>query len=704
MRQVSVFFLAAMLAAAFLFSDEPEKEAAGFEFEDIEELNLDDLLNTTVSIATGKVQRIEEAPGIVSVITDEEIRRLGARTLEDVLKSVPGFEVLTDNSGLDRIVVRGVPGFTSQNVLLMYNGHRLNDNVTGSGTDVNYDIPLANIKKIEIIRGPGSALFGANAFVGVINLVTYSAETLDGLEVLGGGGSFATQDYSVQYGKTLGGVGLYGSLQFTDTDGAVLPVPADAQTFLDQAVAPYGIPPASRAPGFTESARRGLFADFRLSSPRWKAQIRIKDEDSDGYIGMADALGNGSLIEPSQINMDVSYTYPVSEKGSVFARVLLSRIQILHHIEVYPPGFTVVIPDYPPLTFPDGILNDLASRSFRFAGDLRIDYRLFEENNLTVGTSFESESTYDIETNANYDPVTLLPLPGIQPSSIKHLPDRTRDIASFFVQDTWNPGRSVGLTAGVRYDHYNDFGDTINPRAALVWRFSQEWNVKLLYGRAFRAPALFEMFVAIPGQSGSPDLRASTIHTLEAALGYSPRKSLRVGVNYFANYVRDYIELSSYYDPSSSESVRAVNGPGLDVKGVELELKAEFGLSHAVFANFTYQNPIDRRTGNTLHDVPKVLVNLGGTLGLGKYLYVSPTVNFRGQRSRMAGDPRPDVEGYGLLDITLQAKNLWETLEIAAIVQNALDTQYFDPSPYGGVPGDYPRAGRRVFLRASYKF
>src|SRR5438128_3954139 len=190
--------LGVLLAATFLSAPAlPAQEAAPpakpglleklAEFHDFEDLELDDLLNVTISIAAGRTQTLEEAPSIVSVVTDEDIRRMGARTLEEVLETVPGIEVLTDNLGRGRIVIRGVPGGltsgSSENVLVLFNGHRVNEDISGGATIVNLDFPVENIKKVEIIRGPGSALFGANAFLGVINIVTYNADTFRGVEV-----------------------------------------------------------------------------------------------------------------------------------------------------------------------------------------------------------------------------------------------------------------------------------------------------------------------------------------------------------------------------------------------------------------------------------------------------------------------------------------------------------------------------------------
>ena len=93
-------------------------------------------------------------------------------------------------------MISGATGGSSENVLILFNGHRLNEDIDGGATVINLALPMAHVKRVEIIRGPGSALFGANAFLAVINLVTATAEDLEGVEVSAGGGSYATQELS----------------------------------------------------------------------------------------------------------------------------------------------------------------------------------------------------------------------------------------------------------------------------------------------------------------------------------------------------------------------------------------------------------------------------------------------------------------------------------------------------------------------------
>jgi iron complex outermembrane receptor protein len=146
-----------------------------------------------VTLATLHPHKVREAPAIISVITAEQIKNMGARNLADVLITIPGIGILTSTAwSRAEIEVRGVETRQSDKVLVLVDGHRLNDPFFGGATTITDDFPLENVKQIEIIRGPGSALYGANAFVAVINIITKKAEEIDGIQLNLGYGSFET--------------------------------------------------------------------------------------------------------------------------------------------------------------------------------------------------------------------------------------------------------------------------------------------------------------------------------------------------------------------------------------------------------------------------------------------------------------------------------------------------------------------------------
>ena len=715
--------------------------------------DLEELLGLNFSLAAGRDQRLDDAPAIGSVITAEDIRRQGARTLEEALELVPGFEILTDSLGRGRIAVRGVVAEgSSANVLILFNGHRLNDHFNGGATAVNLRIPLYNVQKIEIIRGPGSALFGTNAFLAVINIITYTAHNFDGLEVTVGGGSFASQEYSLVGARAFTEWGLSGSFHLADTDGPDLLVPNDIQSRSDVLFGLLGAAPASQAPGQTAESRRSFDFSFNAAYKDFDFIGRVRDERSGGFIGKLNALqpedstsGKENRIDTRQILLGASQLFKSGDKPGdklkIRGHFTYAQNEIREFMNILPPGFArlptvdeVLAGESFPLcegdgertslfvSFCDGIVIDSAAKSRRLAAEISFDYELTKSNQLTVGANIESESTFGLETSASIDPETLKPLSAPQP--VPALQDRRRTVYSLFLQDTWDISPRLGVTAGLRSDYFSDFSeDTINPRAGLVWRMAENFHFKALYGRALRVPTISELFFDLPLIARSnPELHPSTVNTLEFQFVYDSKDGLRVSGNYFASYIRDFIRKTLTTLPGELGTETFINGPGLDVRGVEVEAKYDVNDDNSLFFNYTYQDTQDIQSGERTPDVPSHLLNLGATIRLGEYLSLTPTVLLRSNRPRSPLEIPPDsgplrpqsVGGYGLVNLNVRLINLFEDFEISGTINNISDQGYFDPAsflpvketPPGALffPGDYPRPGVNAFLKVSYKF
>lgn len=676
------------------------------EFQDFDELNLEDLLDVTVSIASGRVQRVEEAPSIVSVVTDEDIRRMGAHTLEDVLRTVPGFDVLTDNSGRLRLAVRGVAttGY-SENVLILFNGHRMNDAVNGGATTVSIEIPLYNIKQIEIIRGPGSALFGTDAFFGVVNLVPYTAQTFRGAEVSTTVGSFATQRYSAMGSRAGSTWGVFGSVQFDDRDGAEQTVPADSQTALDTLFGQFGIPPISLAPRVTDDRRRGVDMALNANLRGFTVNARYRDQLAGGFVGPIDVFGTLNQFDSAHLLVDGRQKFTLSPDASLTATVSFTQVNLREHLSATPPGFGRRPGGSGSNIFVDGTIIDYANNTRRAGAEVRLDVQSSAKNQVTFGAGFENEWTFDLDASANFNPVTGRVLPSIQELPFTIVKDATRRIYSVYALDTLNVNAAVGLTGGLRVDHYNDFGTSVSPRAGVVWRLPRGMNVKALYGRAFRAPSFTELYTQLPaGVVGNPDADPSIIHTIEGAVGYRGRNR-RLTVTYFANLIRDFLERTQPTTPALLGGQSSyTNTSGLDVQGVEIEGSWSFGFDHAIFGNYAWVRPEVRSTDTRLPGTASHLATVGGTVGLGRYVSVTGTLVARGERPRAGNDTRAPVDGYVVTNLNVRLRQLFNRVELSGILNNAFDVQYFDPSGFGGVPGDYPRPGRQALLRASFSF
>ena len=217
------------LIAGWLLLGACAAQAAAPEDEDgLFDMSLEDLMTVeidTVYSASKHLQKVSEAPSSVTIITADEIRKYGYRTLAEVLRSVPGFYVNNDRN-YDYLGVRGFrrPGDYDTRTLLLVDGHRFNENIGDSpvfGMQLVVDVDL--IERVEIVRGPGSSLYGSNALLAVVNVITKDGKTLDGLEVSGEVGSFDTQKGRISYGNVFdNGLNLLVSATKGDGDGPQL--------------------------------------------------------------------------------------------------------------------------------------------------------------------------------------------------------------------------------------------------------------------------------------------------------------------------------------------------------------------------------------------------------------------------------------------------------------------------------------------------
>ncbi|MCK9398120.1 MAG: TonB-dependent receptor plug domain-containing protein, partial [Methylobacter sp.] len=183
-----------------------------------------------VVTASKMEEHVDKTIATTTIITQDDIAHIGARNLIDVLRLVPGIGITQSQLGVREIEVRGVKTLASEKVQVMLNGHPLDHNLQNAGSTWVYDdLPVDTIKRVEVVRGPGSALYGANAFLAVINIITQNAKDLNGVQTSAGWGSFDTQQYRASWGKQFNNsaeAALH--FNFTDTNGISSQIPADS--------------------------------------------------------------------------------------------------------------------------------------------------------------------------------------------------------------------------------------------------------------------------------------------------------------------------------------------------------------------------------------------------------------------------------------------------------------------------------------------
>jgi iron complex outermembrane receptor protein len=691
-------------------------------FQDFAEISLEDLLEpqgTRVEVASARPVAPELAPGAVSVYKAEDIRNLGARSLGDLLRLVPGFDVTIDNLGRSRLTVRGIGSSRAQGgsdlVLILLDGVRLNEEVVGGATLVNLDLPLDHARQVEVLRGAASALYGDAAVAAVINIVSQTTDDFMGSEAGIGLGSYWTQTYALRSAGVLGKVKISGYLRFGKTDGAQRRIPADAQTIADEERALSGLPPISLAPGPATDGRKSLDASYAFAYHEWSFAFRSKSEQSDGFVGAADALGRQNDLNNNQLSLDLGYTRSFKRLGAFRTRATFARSEIRDLLEIYPSGYQLT-GAFGSLTFgvpggDGGVFLQDSINERRFELTAAVDPEIGEQHRLSLGAGLRYTTTFDLEANANLDLRNLTPVVASdEGSSLAPLPgavtDRSRTTASLQAEDVWRASDRLSVTGSLRFDHLSDVGGTLSPRLALVGSLpAPGLGFKLLYGRAFRAPTFRELAFNLPGGRGNPDLVPVKADELELALSFA-RQRTRLEAHPFLNFVRDLIVPTG--NPTGDLEVGIttpfVNRPRLKTAGVELLARQGVGVDDSLFFNYTYQDATDRTTGEKAPGIPSHLLNLGATFHLDGRFSATPILTVRGGRPRIAGDPRPPVDAYAVFSLSVRARNLWRTLEVVAAAENLFGKDYRDPSPLAGVPGDYPRPGARVLVHASLRF
>ncbi len=656
-----------------------------------------------ITIASKKEENLEKAPSVVTVITAEEIEKYGARTLADILLIVPGIDILKDHLiGVISISSRGIQR-SSEKIKLLIDGHSMNCPTSGSAMEFFDDLTLTNVKKIEIIRGPGSALYGANAFLAVINVITKDASDIKGVEVKSGFGSFDTQEYNILYGKTFNGLDVTGSVDFYNTNGISETIKEDAisgQPFFNR---------FSITPGNTDDGRKRFDINMKLSYKNFELKGKYMEKDTEPFIGPLSALTNDSETSYNYVMGELGYNFNLKEMFDFRAKLYYDQYDINAFNEALPDNFTVPADldnDGDIEHFPDGMIGNGKWTNRRVGSEIEMNYDISNDNFFTVGFNFEWEIQHNINSITNFDPLTGASIGDLQNiSDTSNLfRETTRRIWGIYLQDKWNITDDINLTLGIRHDHYSDFEGTTNPRIGLVWEFIDNAALKLLYGEAFRAPSFAELYIINNASFlGNTSLDPETIRTYEIELDYRWSDKIKTKINYFYNSIKD--EIGFEQKTTSNEPLFFNNLGGSNVQGIEFDIRGDlsnFLKDTYVFANYSYQDA--ESNGDHIPDIPKHKGNIGFNVKVADYINANLHTFVSGKRVRAEEDTRDDSPGYAIVNLTLIAEKFFRDFKVKASLFNILNKDYNDPSPINTIPTDIPRPGRTFFLEIGYRF
>jgi len=481
------------------------------------DLSLAELLEVqfdTVSTASRRSQRIWEAPASVSIVTREEIKSFGYRTLADALGGAPGV-YLTDDRYYTYLGLRGFnrPGDYNSRVLLLVDGSRANDNIYDSGW-VAHESPVDvdNIERVELIRGPSSSLYGSSAFFGTINVISRRGGSLNGVEATAEAGSLKTTRGRLAAGYLLpSGLEYFVAVSHYNSGGQKRLYFAEYDTpELNHGVAENL--DHERATHFTGNA---TFRGFTLSGV-FNSRVR----------GIPTGSFGSYFNDPRSRTEDVAGHADLKFEHEFSSTLQLTMRVGYHWYEyhgVYP--YDEAAPDEPA-----SVILNIDEAHGEWWGTETTASRKFDRLTLIGGIEFRRNIRQDQSNYTMAEPV-------------RDLVDSqaTSSVLGFYSQADWAVRSNLILSAGLRYDHYSTFGSAKNPRLGLMYQPWETSAAKFLYGKAFRAPNAYELYYIYYDQAANPDLRPETIGTYEAVFEQSLTKAVKVTASGSYYKVKDLI-------------------------------------------------------------------------------------------------------------------------------------------------------------------
>ena len=649
-------FMMVVIFTAILLSPQAGKAQPKSEYAQGE--TLEDLLNTTVSTASKYEQSMSEAPASVSIISREDIERFGFSTLAEAIASVRGFYLSYDRN-YSYLGTRGFsrPSDYNNRILLLINGHTLNEYVYGSaliGTEfaVNLDV----VERIEVIRGPGSALYGTNAMFAVVNIITKRGRSADRFKMSGRCGSYGTIGSAISLGKEFeSGADIYISGSVFDSDGQDLYFREFDDPATNNGIASgldwdknYGL---TAVLTYHNLIIQGILTSREKGIPTGPYEIEFNHQT-------AKSLDERSFIE-AEYNRGID-----SNKNFMF------RGYFDHY------GYYGVYPYETDLL--DASDNNWAGGELQFRWDIR------PENRLTAGLEYSDHFRRDYRAwdSGGYNFDKNLPL----------------EVFSLYLQDEYQIRRYLSLTLGTRHDHFSTVGNAFTPKLAILLNPLRSTTVKLLYGKAFRAPNLYETDYEDPRNAkGNPALKPEESETYELILEQN------FGGRYFGvvsvyNYdVENMID--QVIDPADSlmqfRNINKARG-----RGVEFELAARqmFGLSW--HATYNYQNAEDVLLGTTLTNSPNHIAEIGLSYPWPGYLHTAVETRYESERLTII---RSKTDSYFLTNLNFIFKPKSEVFKLVFSIRNLFDVDYQCPGGLEHLQEHIAQNGRNIGIRFEIK-
>jgi iron complex outermembrane receptor protein len=628
---------------------------------DLSSLSLEQLMDIPISGASKYEQRQADVAAAVSIITRDDIKTFGWRTLGEALASLPGIHTTYDRQYI-YLGTRGfgLPGDFNTRVLLTVNGNRWNDVVyDGASFDRTLPLDLDLIERIEFIPGPGSAVYGQNALFGVVNVVTRTGSGIDGAEVAG---SYDGRPRAVQ-GRATWGKRLENGL---DTLLSASGFEAEGQDlFFD-----YGSTGVSGvAAGLDGENDKEFFAS--VAGGPWAFDFAYGDrrKDDPTAVYFSDPLVPGQYQRDANLLTQLTYQDRfAADTLQLSGRLFLGRTRYTSQFSYGTPFYATGSSDWQ-------------------GGELRLLSTAWAGHKLMLGLEYQDNARQDQTNQDLSNPANDV---DIRSSGWR---------AGVYAQDEWTLSDSLTATLGLRFDRNNFTGSALSPRAALVWRARPDTTLKAMYGRAQRAPNAYERdYGDGVSQVANPALPGETIDTLELVLDHRAAPDLNLRGSVYRWKMDGLIALG--IDPISGLS-QYQSGESVRATGVELSADKTWNWGGRLRGSLSYQD-VGYASGAELLNVPAWLGKLNFSGPVAKTgLRLGYELQYYSSRLSIDGTA---LAGYWLSNLSLIADRWVKGLEVSLGIYNLFDQRYAHPGADTNWQNAFEQDGISVRAKLLYRF
>lgn len=661
------------LAAILWTAVAPRVVWAG-EAEKLDDLSIEQLMNVTVVGASRFEQRMSEAPAAVTVITHDEIAKYGYRTLADILRGQRDFQVAYDRT-YSYVGARGFgrTGDYNTRVLIMIDGHRANENIYDSayfGHEGILDVDL--IERVEFVRGAGSSLYGNNAFLGVVNIVTRKGETLSRGRVSAEGGTFGAYQ-----ARAMAGNRFRNGLEFL-VAGSLLNNPGGDLYFkeFDTPAQHHG-----RAVGLDTESNYRLFGTVSYGDFTLQSAYVARGKGNATAAWNADFGDGRAAFQDNRGYLDLMYAH-------AFGAVEVEARAFLDHYDYY--MLAPVRSDTTVVVNRDSADNNWAG------GHLRASATVFGSHRVVGGVEYMANFTQRLE---NHDIS-----PYAQYLDLDHRANRV----AVFAQDQYTILSGLILNAGLRYDRFETFGGAFSPRTALIYAPSNRTAFKAVFGEAFRAPNNYELFYATPAfaMKANPALQPEKIRNYEVIVEQFVGDNLRLTASAFYGHITRLIE-SVNESPTPADPAAAYNiyrnGGGVTTFGGSCEAEGRWNNGVQGALSYSLQRARTQEDDQPLVNSPLHMVKARAMVPLvAKRLHAAGEALFMSDRRTLAGN---SLGAFAVVNLTLSAPDVGlPGLDLSLSAYNLLNAHYSDPAGSENKQDAIAQDGIILRGKATYRF